>query len=125
MLLSGKFDFDPEEVLNKSLLFDSKKASEEIIFDFILEKIPDKNNIYYTEHSGVTNAFRIRKDSKQDEKRWTKNNAWNVNRGIKRATSKSKLSQLKRIEKQLIRNTKIWGKSSLTMIELKNPFKNL
>ena len=125
MLLSGKFDFDPEEVLDKSLLFDSKKASEEIIFDFILEKIPDKNNIYYTEHSGVTNAFRIRKDSKQDEKRWTKNNAWNVNRGIKRATSKSKLSQLKRIEKQLIRNTKIWGKSSLTMIELKNPFKNL
>ena len=125
MLLSGKFDFDPEEVLDKSLLFDSKKASEEIIFDFILEKIPDKNNIYYTEHSGVTNAFRIRKDSKQDEKRWTKNNAWNVNRGIKRATSKSKLSQLKRIEKQLIRNTKIWGKSSLTRIELKNPFKNL
>ena len=125
MLLSGKFDFDPEEVLDKSLLFDSKKASEEIIFDFILEKIPDKNNIYYTEHSGVTNAFRIRKDSKQDEKRWTKNNAWNVNRGIKRATSKSKLSQLKRIEKQLIRNSKIWGKSSLTMIELKNPFKNL
>ena len=125
MLLSGKFDFDPEEVLDKSLLFDSKKASEEIIFDFILEKIPDKNNIYNTEHSGVTNAFRIRKDSKQDEKRWTKNNAWNVNRGIKRATSKSKLSQLKRIEKQLIRNTKIWGKSSLTMIELKNPFKNL
>ena len=125
MLLSGKFDFDPEEILDKSLLFDSKKASEEIIYDFILEKIPDKNNIYYTEHSGVTNAFRIRKDSKQDEKRWTKNNAWNVNRGIKRATSKSKLSQLKRIEKQLIRNTKIWGKSSLTMIELKKPFKNL
>ena len=125
MLLSGKFDFDPEEVLDKSLLFDSKKASEEKKFDSILEKIPDKNNIYYTEHSGVTNAFRIRKDSKQDEKRWTKNNAWNVNRGIKRATSKSKLSQLKRIEKQLIRNTKIWGKSSLTMIELKNPFKNL
>ena len=69
MLLSGKFDFDPEEVLDKSLLFDSKKASEEIIFDFILEKIPDKNNIYNTEHSGVTNEFRIRKDSKQDEKR--------------------------------------------------------
>ena len=45
LLLSGKFDFDLEEILNKSLLFDLKKASEEKIFDSILEKIPDKNDI--------------------------------------------------------------------------------
>ena len=46
LLLSGKFDFDPEEILDKSLLFDLKKTSEEKIFDLILEKILDKNNIY-------------------------------------------------------------------------------
>ena len=45
LLLSGKFDFDLEEILNKSLLFDLKKASEEKIFDSILEKIPNKNDI--------------------------------------------------------------------------------
>ena len=46
LFLSGKFDFDPEEILDKSLLFNLKKTSEEKIFDLILEKILDKNNIY-------------------------------------------------------------------------------
>ena len=32
----------PEEILDKPLLFDLKKTSEEKIFDSILEKIPDK-----------------------------------------------------------------------------------
>ena len=47
LLLSWKFDFDPEEILDKSLLFDLKKTSEDKIFDSILEKISDKNDIYY------------------------------------------------------------------------------
>ena len=38
LLLSGKFDFDPEEILDKLLLFDLKKTSENKIFDAILEK---------------------------------------------------------------------------------------
>ena len=29
LLLSGKFDFDPKEILDKSLLFDLQKTSEE------------------------------------------------------------------------------------------------
>ena len=41
-----------------------------------------------------------------------------VDRGLKRATSKSKLSQLKQLKKQLIKSTKIWGKNLLTMNEL-------
>ena len=45
LLLWGKFDFDPEEILDKLLLFDVKKTSEDKMFDSILEKIPDKNDI--------------------------------------------------------------------------------
>ena len=37
LLLSGKFDFDPEEILDKSLLFDLKKTNEEKIFDSIFD----------------------------------------------------------------------------------------
>ena len=50
-ILSGTFDFDPEYYLDKSLLFDLKKTSD--------------NDIYYIEHREGTNAFRIRKDEKQ------------------------------------------------------------
>ena len=68
-LLSGRFDFDPKEILDKSLLFDlKKKLSGEKIFDLIIEKILDKNDIYHIEHREGTNTFRIRKDSKQAEK---------------------------------------------------------
>ena len=38
-----------------------------------------------------------------------------VGTSIKRATSKSKLFQQKRIKNHLIKNTKIWGKNLLTM----------
>ena len=33
LLLLGNFDFDPEEVLDKLLLFNLKKTSEDKIFD--------------------------------------------------------------------------------------------
>ena len=95
LLLSTRFDFDPEEILDKFLLFNLKKRSEEKIFDLILEKIPDKSSIYYIEHREGTNACRIRKDPKQDKKDELKTMLETVDRGIKRATSKSKLSQLK------------------------------
>ena len=55
LLLSGKFDFDPEEILDKSLLFNLKKTRKDEIFDSILEKIPDKNNVYYIKHREGTN----------------------------------------------------------------------
>ena len=60
LLLSRKFDFNPEEILDKSLLFElEKKTSADKIFDSILEKIPDKNDIYYIEHREGTNSFRL------------------------------------------------------------------
>ena len=99
LILSGKFDFDPEEILDELLLFDLKKTSEEKMFDSILEKIRDKNNIYYIEHRKGTNAFGIRKGPEQAEKDELITMLETVDRGIKRTTSKSKLSQLKRIKK--------------------------
>ena len=48
-----------------------------------------------------------------------------VDKGIKRATSKSKLSELKRIEKQLIKQYEDLGEELLTMNELKKLFKSL
>ena len=91
----------------------------------ILETIPDKNDIYYIEDREGTNSFRIRKDSKQAKKDELKTMLETVDKGTKRATSKSKLSQLKRIKKQLIKNMKIWGKNLLTMNESKKLFKSL
>ena len=46
LLLSGKFNFDPEEIFDKSLLSDLKKTSKDKIFELILKKIPDKNDLY-------------------------------------------------------------------------------
>ena len=48
-----------------------------------------------------------------------------VDKGIKRATSKSKLFELKRIEKQLIKQYEDLGEELLTMNELKKLFKSL
>ena len=103
LLLSGKFDFALEEILGKLLLFNLKKTSEDKIFDSILEKIPDKNCIYYIEHREETYTFRLRKDPKKAEKDELITMLETVNRAIKRSTSKSKLSQLKQIKKQLVK----------------------
>ena len=125
MLLSGKFDFDPKEMLDKLLLFDLKETSEEKIFDSLLERILDKIGIYYIEHRDGRNAFRIRKDPKQAKKDELKTMLEKTDKDIKRAMSQSKFSQLKWIKKQLIQNTKIWGKNLLTVNELKKLFKSL
>ena len=45
-LLAKNFDFDLQEYLDKSLLFDLKETSEEQIFEAILEKIPDDDKYY-------------------------------------------------------------------------------
>ena len=50
VILSGEFDFDTEEILDELFLFDLKKTSKDKIFYSILEKLPDKNDIYYMEH---------------------------------------------------------------------------
>ena len=42
LFLYEKLDIDRENFLDKSLLFDLKKTSEEKVFDLILEKISEK-----------------------------------------------------------------------------------
>ena len=55
------------------------------------------------------NAFRIRKDPEQAEKDELITMLETVDRGIKRTTSKSKLSQLKQIKKPSIKKYELLG----------------
>ena len=55
------------------------------------------------------NAFTIRKDPEQAEKDELITMLETVDRGIKRTTSKSKLSQLKRIKKPSIKKYELLG----------------
>ena len=86
-ILSKTFDFDPAEYLDKSLLFDLKKTSEEKIFDSILEKIPDTDT-YYIEHKEGSNAFRITKDRDQQEEDRIIETIENFDKKIRRSKKK-------------------------------------
>ena len=48
--MRGEFDLNPQKILNKTLLFDTKKTDEEIIIDRIIEAVPPTNDEFYTEH---------------------------------------------------------------------------
>ena len=65
-LLFYNFDFNPADYMDVNLLFDLKKTSEENIIDRIIEK-PSDNDMYYIEHRGGTNSFRIRQDKKKEK----------------------------------------------------------
>ena len=49
-LMIGKFSFDPKKILNKILLFDTKKIDENIIMDRIIEALPPTNDKFFIEH---------------------------------------------------------------------------
>ena len=111
---SGNFDFDPEEFLDKSLLFDLKQTREEQISDAILEEIPD-NDKCYIEHREGTNAFRIRKDGDKNEKGTIITIAEDLDEKINKTINKSKFSQLKRTRNKLLKRYKGLGE---TFIEI-------
>ena len=48
--MNGKFSFDPEKILNKTLRFDTTKIDEEIIMDMIIRALPADNDDFYIEH---------------------------------------------------------------------------
>ena len=98
-IISGTFGFDPEDSLDKSLLFDLKKASEETIFDALIEKILD-NDKSHIEHREGANAFRIRKDEKQGEKNELIQFIENLDRKINISTNKSRILKLKQIRNE-------------------------
>lgn len=64
-LLSSTFDFQPEDILDKSIQLDLTKTSEEKILDSVIEKLPNIDNCY-AEHREETNAFLLRRDKKQE-----------------------------------------------------------
>ena len=58
----------PRDYLNKPLVFDMKKTSEEKILDRIIEKLSSDNNQLYVKHRADTDTFIVNQDKRQQEK---------------------------------------------------------
>ena len=58
-LRNGKFSFDPNKILNKTLLFDTTKIDEEIITDMIIHALPAGNEGFYIEHPVDSNSLHL------------------------------------------------------------------
>ena len=61
-LMRGEFDFNPKKILNKTLLFDTKKINEEITMDRIVEALPPTNDEFNIEHPIGSNAFSLKRE---------------------------------------------------------------
>ena len=60
-LMRGEFDFNPENILNKLLMFDTNKIDEEIIMDMIIDALNDKrNDEFYIEYLVGSNYFTLK-----------------------------------------------------------------
>ena len=59
-LMHGKFVFDPDVFLNKTVLFGTSKIDEEKIIDRILENITGDNDDIYLIHETATNTFSLK-----------------------------------------------------------------
>ena len=57
--MRGEFSFNPQKILNKTLLFDTKKIDEEIIMAKIIEALPPTNDEFFIEHPVSSNAFTL------------------------------------------------------------------
>ena len=65
-LIRGEFNFDPKEILNKTLLFDTKKIDEEIMLDKITEALKHPmNDEFYIEHPVALNAFTLKQEDER------------------------------------------------------------
>ena len=82
-------------------MFDHKKTSEEKVFLCDTWKIPH-NDTYYVEHQEGTNAFRTRKDDKHVEKDEIIKVIKAIDSKNKKSKNKSRISQLKRMRKELL-----------------------
>ena len=60
-LMLSEFNFDPEEILNETLVFDTSMTDEEIVIDRIIDAINDSlNNKYWIERKPGTNYFTLK-----------------------------------------------------------------
>ena len=60
--MQGKFVFNPERFLNKTVFFDTLKVSKEQIIDRILENVPGDSGDIYLIYEPGTNAFSLRRE---------------------------------------------------------------
>ena len=57
----SEFNFDPKEILNKTLIFDMSMVHEGVIINRIIDAINDPfNDKYWIEYKPVTNYFTLR-----------------------------------------------------------------
>ena len=60
-LMIGDFDFDPKQILNKTLFFYTSTIDEELTIDKIIDGISDPfNDKYWIEHEPGTDYFMLR-----------------------------------------------------------------
>ena len=57
-LMNGRFIFDPQKLLNKTLLFDAKIIDENIM-NRVIEALPPTNDEFYIEHPVGSNLFAL------------------------------------------------------------------
>ena len=63
MLMDGEFNFSPQKILNKKLIFDISMVDKETIIDKIIEGLDDpylENDKYWIEHEPGSNYFTLR-----------------------------------------------------------------
>ena len=62
-LMRGEFGFNPEKILNKTLMFDTNKIDEEIIMDMMIDALNDKtNDEFYIDHPVGSDYFSLKRE---------------------------------------------------------------
>ena len=107
------FEFDLEEILDKSLLFDLKKTSQEKILERLIANLPEGNDQYYVKHREGTNSFQVRHDRHQKEKEDLFEFILNTDKKLRVACQpkKTNVANLKRLKKCAIKLLKELGEN--------------
>ena len=71
-LLKGNFNFSPQKILNKTMLFDTCRINEKKIMDKFLEAFPVNNDELYILHEPGTNPFTLKREDRMQTKKFTK-----------------------------------------------------
>ena len=61
-LMNKESVFDPKEILNKTLLFDTSKIDEELLMDKIIHALPPDHDDFYIEHAKGSNSLTLKRE---------------------------------------------------------------
>ena len=64
-LMEGKFSFRPENILNKTILFDASRVHKETIINKIIENLPSTNDEFYINYEPGANTFSLRRQDRK------------------------------------------------------------